>query len=324
MFDFPMDPPPSLQHTPSVESNVSTASTSSSGRKRVNADFEFGRVLGEGSYSTVIFAKESDTQKPFAVKMLDKRHILKENKAKYVNLEKQVLHLLNHPRIVKLYYTFQDTWSLYFVLEYCANGDFLDFLKRKGRLDKFGTQFYIQEILEGVEHMHQKGVIHRDLKPENILLDDQMHIKITDFGTVKIKDGTERKASFVGTAEYCSPELLNDKTASSASDIWAIGCILYQFLVGRPPFKGPNEYQTFQRILKLEYTIPDELDQASTDLITKILVLDPTKRPTLDEIKQQAFFADFQITDSPPKCEYLEPFGYVDDLTEQVESLDFE
>ncbi|EXX77803.1 Pkh1p [Rhizophagus irregularis DAOM 197198w] len=111
--------------------------------------------------------------------------------------------------------------------------------------------------------MHSQGVIHRDLKPENILLDEKMHVKVTDFGTAKIleqnAEGEEddRANSFVGTAEYVSPELLKEKAACKSSDFWALGCIIYQLIAGRPPFKGANEYRTFQKIVNLEYSFPD-------------------------------------------------------------------
>lgn len=132
--------------------------------------------------------------------------------------------------------------------------------------------------------MHSQGVIHRDLKPENILLDEQMRIKITDFGTAKILDtnenGETRDAanSFVGTAEYVSPELLTEKSACKSSDLWALGCIIYQLLAGRPPFKGSNEYQTFQKIVKLEYSFPDGFPPKAEDLVKKLLVLNPNER----------------------------------------------
>ncbi|KAL2920071.1 serine/threonine protein kinase [Polyrhizophydium stewartii] len=300
-------------------------------RKRQTKDFEFGGILGEGSYSTVIYAKETSTGREFAVKMLDKHQIVREKKVKYVNVEKDVLHLVVHPFVVKLFYTFQDTHSLYFVLELAKNGDLLSHLRRYGRFSVPTARFYTAEICSAVEFMHSKGVIHRDLKPENILLDDRFHIKITDFGTAKIlpraapgsqaaADGGEaaapeythkRRASFVGTAEYCSPELLNDREASHASDVWAIGCIIYQMLVGRPPFKATNEYQTFQLIIRRVFQIPDAVDADARALIDRIMALDPAERPSIEEIKAQAFLAgtawDSLERQKPPNISYLAP-----------------
>lgn len=274
-------------------------------------DFTFGRTLGEGSYSTVMAASDRTNSKEYAIKILDKRHIIKEKKVKYVNIEKDTLNrLTEHPGIVRLYYTFQDERSLYFVLDLASGGELLGVLKKMTTFDEECSRFYAAQILDSIEYMHLRGVIHRDLKPENVLLDDQMHVKITDFGTAKILDlsgkaqfgkvsvsndpldgaDTDRAVSFVGTAEYVSPELLTDKNACKASDLWAFGCIIYQLLAGRPPFKASNEYQTFQKIIGLDYSFPEGFPSVARDLVTRLLVLDPSRRMPIDEIKQHPFF----------------------------------
>jgi 3-phosphoinositide dependent protein kinase-1 len=276
-------------------------------------DFVFGRTLGEGSYSTVLLATDRQTLKEYAVKILDKKHIIKEKKIKYVNIEKDTLNrLIEHPGIVRLYYTFQDSTSLYYVLDVASGGELLGVLKKIGSFDEECTRFYGAEILDAIEHMHNRGVIHRDLKPENVLLDDQMHIKITDFGTAKLlpdprkpketasydpgdqDEESTRARSFVGTAEYVSPELLTDKNACKASDLWAFGCIIYQLLTGRPPFKAGNEYQTFQKIVGLDYEFPPGFPPAARDLIERLLVLDPQRRLSIEHIKNHEFFDGIQ------------------------------
>ncbi|KAL2195667.1 kinase-like domain-containing protein [Corynascus similis CBS 632.67] len=271
-------------------------------------DFSFGRVLGEGSYSTVFLATDRQTLREYAVKVLEKKHIIKEKKIKYVNIEKNTLNrLTDHPGIVRLYYTFQDEASLYYVLDLCNGGELLGVLKKTGTFDVECTRFYGAQILDAIAYMHSRGVIHRDLKPENVLLDDQMHIKITDFGTAKLlpdpreprppEDPTgqntqddKRNASFVGTAEYVSPELLTDKAVGKPSDLWAFGCIIYQLLVGRPPFKAATEYLTFQKIVSLEYEFPAGFPPAARDLVERCLVLDPARRLTVEHIKNHEFF----------------------------------
>jgi len=251
-------------------------------KKRSPKDFDFFETIGEGSYSTVTHAREKSTGKEFAVKILNKKHIIKEKKVKYVNVEKAVLNKIhNHPLIVRLFYTFQDSYSLYFVLDLAKKGDLLGYIRRMGSFNLECTKFYVAEIVTALEYLHRKNIIHRDLKPENILITEDMHIKLTDFGTAKIIEKAEdndRANSFVGTAEYVSPELLNDKSTCKSSDFWALGCIIYQLLAGRPPFKGNNEYQTFQKIIKMEYELPDEIPDVAKDLIKKLLVEDPNHR----------------------------------------------
>ena len=275
-------------------------------------DFLFGRTLGEGSYSTVMLAQDRQTLKEYAIKVLDKRHIIKEKKVKYVNIERDTLNrLTDHPGVVRLYYTFQDERSLYFVLDLATGGELLGVLKRMSTFDEECTQFYGAQILDTIDYMHSRGVIHRDLKPENVLMDDQMHIKITDFGTAKILDApkkskdtptgvplpgqedggdSNRAISFVGTAEYVSPELLTEKNAGKVSDLWAFGCIIYQLLAGRPPFKAANEYLTFQKIVALDYSFPSGFPMVARDLVERLLVLDPSRRLTMDHVKNHEFF----------------------------------
>ncbi|KAK9248689.1 kinase-like domain-containing protein [Lipomyces tetrasporus] len=280
-------------------------------------DFTFGRILGEGSFSTVVAATDRQTLREYAIKILDKRHIIKEKKVKYVNIEKNTLNRLgDHSGIIRLYYTFQDERSLYFVLDLAPNGELFSVLKKLGTLNMECTQYYCAQLLDAVGYMHDHGVIHRDLKPENILLDENMRIKVTDFGTAKLLSmqkpatGTtgassdniagipiedDRSNSFVGTAEYVPPELLTDKAAGKSSDIWAIGCILYQLLCGKPPFKASNEYQTFQKIIKLEYSFPAMFPPVARDLVSHLLLTDPSKRLTIDQIKAHPFFADVEF-----------------------------
>ena len=287
-------------------------------KKGVN-DFLYGRLLGEGSYSQVKHATDRQTLKEFACKELDKRHIIKEKKIKYVNIEKDALNrLTDHPGVVRLYYTFQDERKLYFILDLCNGGEMLGVLKKMGSFDVDCTKFYGAQILDTINFMHSRKVVHRDLKPENILLDDQMHVKITDFGTAKILDQPPRKTSgnhrgvplpepngapdkeeehkrsFVGTAEYVSPELLDGKAAGKASDLWALGCIIYQLLCGRPPFKGGHEYTTFKKILDLDYKFPPGFPPLAKDLVERLLVIEPERRLTIDHIKNHEFFDGIQ------------------------------
>ncbi|GAA6056368.1 hypothetical protein JCM3770_005971 [Rhodotorula araucariae] len=265
------------------------------GNRRSTEDFEFGEVLGEGSYSTVTHVTTiHPPYRQYALKVLDKEHIKRERKTKYVLIERDTLKALDgHPGIIKLWWTFQDEWSLYYVLEYAENGELLHWIKKYGSFDLRSARYYVAQILSAVGFMHEKGVIHRDLKPENILLDRSMRVKITDFGTAKllkreeIKDGQPgddpqgrpRARSFVGTPEYVSPEILSEGRESSfSSDFWALGCVLFQMLAGRPPFQARTEYLMFQKIVNLEFEFPLGFPADAKDLVEKLLVVDPKAR----------------------------------------------
>lgn len=276
--------------------------------RRSVSDFKFGKELGEGSYSTVVLATDKKTNKNYAVKVLDKRHIIKEKKVKYVNIEKHALNRLsNRMGIISLYFTFQDKDSLYFVLDYASNGELLSLIKKYNTLNEDCTRHFGAQILDAIKYMHDNGVIHRDIKPENILLDDKMRIQITDFGTARLlekkNDESEdypldvRAKSFVGTAEYVSPELLESKFCGKPGDIWAFGCIVYQMIAGKPPFKATNEYLTFQKITKLQYAFSAGFPNIIRDLIKKILVLQPSRRATIPEIQKHFFFRDIDFDD---------------------------
>uniref|UniRef100_A0A8D8V3Y5 3-phosphoinositide-dependent protein kinase 1 n=1 Tax=Cacopsylla melanoneura TaxID=428564 RepID=A0A8D8V3Y5_9HEMI len=330
--------------------------------KKSPNDFIFGRVIGEGSFSTVYLAKDIHTGKEYAIKVCEKRHMIREKKTVHVKREKDVLNLLTHSSFyavrpgsnffLKLSSTFQDMERLYFVLTYAKNGELLPYINKVGSFDVECTRFYSGEILVALEHLHRLNIIHRDLKPENILLDENMHILIGDFGSSKILnqgppsppqstapsnqtlDNTannsnnstddddapstnsnhhnssssqahhqaareRRRNSFVGTAQYVSPELLSDKTASPASDLWALGCIVYQMISGLPPFRSRSEYIIFQKILKLEYEFPQGFSSQARDLVQSLLVLDPQERlgakdlppsPRYDSIRSHPFY----------------------------------
>lgn len=304
--------------------------------KKTPDDYIFGKMIGEGSFSTVYLAKEVSSGREFAIKVLEKRHILRENKREYVMREKEVLRILGNScrYFVHLYWTFQDDERLYFVLTYAKNGELLKQITNLGCFSIECVRYYTCELILALEYLHSKNIIHRDLKPENILFDDNWHILITDFGSAKIVDKksssnepkviierndetngdvnkrpTRRRNSFVGTAQFVSPEMLTDCSSSFASDLWSLGCIVYQMVSGAMPFNGPSEYLIFQRITKLDYVYPDGFDATAKDLVQKLLVIEPNKRlGAADEtlytsLRAHSLFKDVNWDDlgPPPK-----------------------
>jgi 3-phosphoinositide dependent protein kinase-1 len=259
-------------------------------------DFLFGTMLGEGAYAQVAHVRLKNADDEFAMKIMNKRFISKENKVKFVMQEKNVLTRLHreggHPAVIKLFYTFQNSAHLFMAMELCHGGELLHMIcsERQKRLESgvkdmacdFKTsQFYISEIVVGMEYLHDRGIVHRDLKPENILFTSKGHIKITDFGTAKDNTGPDKDDnSFCGTAEYVSPEVLKDQEATTAADLWALGVMVFQIFIGRPPFRGASEYLTFDLILKFpeEFQYPTSLPHVAKSLFDALVRQEPTER----------------------------------------------
>lgn len=314
-------------------------------RKKEEKDFFFGRIIGEGSFSQVYLAKDVSSGKEVAIKVCKKAHIIKERKQDAIMREKQVMLILTDPNkwsntapfFVRLFATFHNDDSLYFVLSLAKRGDMLKFIKKMAEQEVDVTQFYAAELVQALEHLHSLNIVHRDLKPENILLSSTMHILVSDFGSAKLTglsgssgaNGGEdqpdggvigRRNSFVGTAQYVSPEVLTNSGSSPASDLWALGCILYQMVTGMPPFIAQSEYLIFQKIQALDYSFPEGFDSHAKDLVTKLLVIDPARRLGVQDqvgypsIKRHPFFTNLEFDKlhctTPPQIK-----SYVRDTT---------
>ncbi|PPD96969.1 hypothetical protein GOBAR_DD06025 [Gossypium barbadense] len=231
-------------------------------------DFELGKIYGVGSYSKVVRAKKKDTGKVYALKVMDKKFITKENKTAYVKLERIVLDQLDHSDMA---------------LESCEGGELFDQITRKGRLSEDEARFYTAELVDALEYIHGMGLIHRDIKPENLLLTKDGHLKVADFGSVKpLQDSRitvlpnaasdDKACTFVGTAAYVPPEVLNSSPATFGNDIWALGCTLYQMLSGTSPFKDSSEWLIFQRIIARDIRFPNYFSEEARDLIDRLML----------------------------------------------------
>jgi 3-phosphoinositide dependent protein kinase-1 len=277
------------------------------------SDFFFGKQLGEGAYAKVFHARHKRYgDKEFAAKVMDIKFITKHDKSTAVKMECTLLQKLAHPNIVRLYFAFTSSECLFMMTELCTGGELrelIDVYKHKSgvidvAMSKTVVRFYMAEMLAGIQYLHDQGILHRDLKPENILLSSTGHIKLVDFGTALDLNSRQSKVAFVGTAEYVSPEVLKDEPVGKGSDLWAVGCILFHMLVGRPPFRGESEYLTFQEIGDFSpetFAFPAQIDSEGKDLFLSLLRPDPDSRlgaglPESDcgypSLKMHPFFTD--------------------------------
>mmetsp|Transcript_8140 Transcript_8140/g.15550 ORF Transcript_8140/g.15550 Transcript_8140/m.15550 type:complete len:477 (+) Transcript_8140:49-1479(+) len=245
-------------------------------------DFNFIKTLGKGAYAKVYLVERKADNKKFAIKVVDKNLLQRKQKEHELETEKTAFAKLNTcSGITKLFFSFEDPYNSYFGLEFAEKGEFWDQIKAAGTLDLKLTQFYTAELVLILEYMHMRGVLHRDLKPENVLLDADWHLKLTDFGTaIIVSDEAQRSkaAEFVGSAAYVSPEMLGGKSVGPAADVWALGCMVFAMLTGKPPFRGQSEMLTFQLIQKREMAFPEDMDPTAKDLIDHLLILDPDAR----------------------------------------------
>lgn len=290
------------------------------------SDFVFLSELGEGSFSTVHHVQERKTGREYAAKVCCKRHIIRERKIENIYREKDALIRLSradgfHPFIVQLFCTFQDKESLYIVMTFAQGGDLLKILKKSGgKLDLNITRFYSSEIVAALDHMHGLKIIHRDLKPENILISGTGHILLSDFGSAKFLDRVEvkklelpterkRRSSFVGTAQYVSPEVLNGEPVQQACDYWALGAIIYQLLTGEHAFHDVSEFLIYRRVVRAAYKFPDGFPEVARSLVKNLLVVEVKSRlgsmesGGADAVKRHPFFQGVQwdsITNSEP------------------------
>uniref|UniRef100_A0A8C9X0F4 Ribosomal protein S6 kinase n=1 Tax=Sander lucioperca TaxID=283035 RepID=A0A8C9X0F4_SANLU len=238
--------------------------------------FELLKVLGKGGYGKVFQVRKvsgATSGKIFAMKVLKKAMIVRNAKdTAHTKAERSILEEVKHPFIVDLIYAFQTGGKLYLILEYLSGGELFMQLEREGIFMEDTACFYLAEISMALGHLHQKGIIYRDLKPENIMLNNNGHVKLTDFGLCKesIHDGTVTH-TFCGTIEYMAPEILMRSGHNRAVDWWSLGALMYDMLTGAPPFTGENRKKTIDKILKCKLSLPPYLTQEARDLLKKVI-----------------------------------------------------
>ena len=229
---------------------------------------------------------------------MEKKSIKNEEMAKRVRNEVALHKKLKHPNILSLYHYFEDDERVYLVMELCAHGEIYSLLRRRresereGALSENEARIILRDVVAGLKFLHSHGIIHRDLKLSNILLSEGGQAKIADFGLAVRTESADdaRERTICGTPNYLAPEILNKKNYGRGADIWSLGCLLFSFLTGKPPFDSPDLPQTFDKVKRLDYQIPDHLSPAARDLITRLLAGDPLNRPTFDQIIWHPFF----------------------------------
>ncbi|KAK4781971.1 hypothetical protein SAY86_016073 [Trapa natans] len=294
-------------------------------------DFEIIKPISRGAYGRVFLAKKRTTGDLFAIKVLKKADMIRKNAVESILAERDILISVRNPFVVRFFYSFTCSENLYLVMEYLNGGDLYSLLRKMCCLDEDVARVYIAEVVLALEYLHSLRIVHRDLKPDNLLIAHDGHIKLTDFGLSKVglinstdelsgstvggtsmlgdeeppelsasKDSKERlkKRSAVGTPDYLAPEILLGTGHGTTADWWSVGVILFELIVGIPPFNAEHPQTIFDNILNRNIPwplVPEEMSPEAQDLIHRLLTEDPNQRLGARgawEVKQHMFFKD--------------------------------
>ncbi|XP_031437417.1 MAP/microtubule affinity-regulating kinase 3 isoform X6 [Clupea harengus] len=242
------------------------------------------KTIGKGNFAKVKLARHILTGREVAIKIIDKTQLNPTSLQKLFR-EVRIMKILNHPNIVKLFEVIETEKTLYLIMEYASGGEVFDYLVAHGRMKEKEARAKFRQIVSAVQYCHQKRIVHRDLKAENLLLDADMNIKIADFGFSNEFTVGNKLDTFCGSPPYAAPELFQGKKYDGPEvDVWSLGVILYTLVSGSLPFDGQNLKELRERVLRGKYRIPFYMSTDCENLLKRFLVLNPSKRGTLEQI----------------------------------------
>ncbi|KAI1097237.1 kinase-like domain-containing protein [Jackrogersella minutella] len=249
--------------------------------------FEIGKPLGKGKFGRVYLARERSQGFICALKVLHKNELQQERVKKQVRREIEIQSNLRHPNVLKLYGHFHDSKRIFLILEFAGQGELYKHLRKARRFSEPIAAKYVAQMAAALRYLHRKHIMHRDIKPENILVGIHGEIKISDFGW-SVHAPSSRRKTYCGTLDYLPPEMINPRTSDESYnekvDIWALGVLMYEFLVGEAPFED-TPVLTTRRIVKGDMKIPSFVSAEATDLIRKLLVVEPIRRLPLEKVQ---------------------------------------
>ncbi|XP_053685006.1 serine/threonine-protein kinase PLK4 [Sabethes cyaneus] len=254
-------------------------------------DFEVYDLLGKGGFACVYRAKCRRTGIHVAIKMIDKKMMQSAGMANRVRQEVSIHSRLKHPSILELYTFFEDANYVYLVLELAENGELQRYLREtKKTFSEHEAATVLKQVVDGLLYLHSHHILHRDMSLANLLLTKHMTIKISDFGlATQLSRPDEKHMTLCGTPNYISPEVASRASHGLPADVWGLGCMLYTFLVGRPPFDTAGVKSTLTKVVMSNYNIPNHISQEARDLIDQLLKKNPAERMRLEDVLQHSF-----------------------------------
>ncbi|OMJ82507.1 hypothetical protein SteCoe_16794 [Stentor coeruleus] len=259
-------------------------------------NYELIKRLGSGAFAQVYLMRDKSDHNLYAIKKVSKNLLKREGKIEQAIRERELLSSLNHKGIVKLYKAFHDPSYLYLVMEYCPKESLSQLLNRYGKTFPLSiVKYYTAEIVEILNVLRKSNIIHRDIKPENILITQDNHLKLVDFNCAKkLSSRKTMRNTFVGTLHYVAPEVIkNSREIGHEVDLWSLGCIVYQMVVGSYPFTGLCQEGVYENIVNGRFSFDSDVPVEAKSLIGSLLVIEPENRlgsNSLDDLKAHHFF----------------------------------
>jgi serine/threonine protein kinase len=247
------------------------------------SDFEIGRPLGKGKFGNVYLARHKEKKKVVAMKVVYKSEVIQKNLVGQLKREIEIHTHLRHENIIRMFAWFQDEKAVYAILEYAKGGELYKAMQNapNSRFSEPQAAFYIQSVAKALQYCHSKKVMHRDVKPENLLLMANGDLKVGDFGWAVHTQDDMRRGTLCGTLDYLPPEMVNESEYTHEVDIWSLGVLAYELVVGKPAFETRSNADTMDKIAKVDLRFPPELNLSDEcrDFVSRILAKNPTERP---------------------------------------------
>ncbi|OMJ83878.1 hypothetical protein SteCoe_15105 [Stentor coeruleus] len=289
---------PILMNKPSLPARTPENKMFEDSKIGVFEDYTVGKLIGTGAYASVKTAVLKNDSTKYALKTYEKYRLTDPSKKKNVSREIEILKKISHPNIVKMFDVIETQKQLHLVLEYISGGSLGSYLKKQPnkRLSEEECRGLFKQLVSAIEYIHSQKVTHRDLKLENLLLQEFGAIKIIDFGFSTCFSHEKKVKIFCGTPTYMAPEIVTRKEYSGPpADIWALGVLLFVMLCGFFPFRAPTDRELFKKIEKGLFSIPNHVSTGARNLLYKILVVNPSERPTASEIIKDPWVNDMNI-----------------------------
>nr|XP_038039167.1 serine/threonine-protein kinase PLK3 isoform X1 [Anas platyrhynchos] len=267
-----------------------------------------GRLLGKGGFARCYEMTDLSSNKTYAVKVIPHSRVAKPHQREKITNEIELHRDLHHKHIVKFSHHFEDAESIYIFLEHCSRKSLAHIWKARHTLLEPEVRYYLKQIISGLKYLHLKGILHRDLKLGNFFINENMELKVGDFGLAACQDASDQKKKTIcGTPNYLAPEVLLRQGHGPESDVWSLGCVMYTLLCGNPPFETSDLKETYRCIKQVEYTLPAFLSLPAKHLIAGILRRNPQDRLTLEEILDHEFFKGYTPEKLPPSSCVMAP-----------------